>query len=30
MDDLLILGLGPRLPQALTQLKQEAAHAMAR
>ena len=30
MDDLLILGLGPRLPQALIQLKQEAAHAMAR
>ncbi|MGE4437021.1 heme/hemin ABC transporter substrate-binding protein [Achromobacter sp.] len=30
MDDLLILGLGPRLPQALAQLKQEAAHAMAR
>lgn len=30
MDDLLILGLGPRLPQALMQLKQEAAHAMAR
>jgi iron complex transport system substrate-binding protein len=28
MDDLLILGLGPRLPLALTQLKQEAARAM--
>jgi len=30
MDDLLILGMGPRLPQALTELKQEAARAMAR
>ncbi len=30
MDDLLILGLGPRLPQALAQLKQEATRAMAR
>lgn len=30
MDDLLVLGLGPRLPQALTQIKQEAARAMAR
>ena len=30
MDDLLILGLGPRLPLALSQLKQEAAHVMAR
>lgn len=30
MDDLLILGLGPRLPQALAQLKQEASRAMAR
>lgn len=30
MDDLLILGMGPRLPLALTQLKQEVAHVMAR
>ena len=30
MDDLLLLGLGPRLPQALTQLKQEVANVMAR
>ncbi|RSF01276.1 heme/hemin ABC transporter substrate-binding protein [Achromobacter aegrifaciens] len=30
MDDLLILGMGPRLPRALTQLKQEVAHVMAR
>lgn len=29
MDDLLILGMGPRLPLALTQLKQEVAHVMA-
>lgn len=30
MDDLLILGMGPRLPLALTQLKQEVANVMAR
>ncbi|EFF73467.1 heme/hemin ABC transporter substrate-binding protein [Achromobacter piechaudii] len=30
MDDLLILGMGPRLPLALTQLKQEVARVMAR
>ncbi|KGD94151.1 hemin ABC transporter substrate-binding protein [Achromobacter sp. RTa] len=30
MDDLLLLGMGPRLPQALTELKREAAGAMAR
>ncbi|MGE8616292.1 MAG: heme/hemin ABC transporter substrate-binding protein [Achromobacter spanius] len=30
MDDLLILGMGPRLPLALTQLKQEVVHVMAR
>jgi iron complex transport system substrate-binding protein len=30
MDDLLILGMGPRLPVALTQLKQEVANVMAR
>lgn len=30
MDDLLILGMGPRLPQALTQLKKEVADVMAR
>ncbi|CAB5517593.1 Hemin-binding periplasmic protein HmuT [Achromobacter anxifer] len=30
MDDLLILGMGPRLPLALTRLKQEVAHVMAR
>ncbi|MCY1305266.1 Hemin-binding periplasmic protein HmuT [compost metagenome] len=30
MDDLLLLGMGPRLPLALTELKQEAAGAMAR
>ena len=30
MDDLLLLGMGPRLPLALTELKREAAGAMAR
>ncbi|WP_447921492.1 heme/hemin ABC transporter substrate-binding protein [Achromobacter aegrifaciens] len=30
MDDLLVLGMGPRLPLALTLLKQEVAHVMAR
>ncbi|MEB3099557.1 hemin ABC transporter substrate-binding protein [Achromobacter sp. D10] len=30
MDDLLLLGMGPRLPQALTELKREAAGVMAR